>query len=124
MAQAYFAVRTREAETASVRKPTGPELMAMALIEAAETIKAAGGRVLELESTVTEQRAHLRLVEPKAEAFDRWLSANVNYSADQVAKAIAATGVTKLPNGRTLGRGMPLAHRCSYSDSPIRQPLG
>ncbi len=42
-AQAYFAIRTREAETA---KPlTGPELLARAVLEAAETIKALEAQV-------------------------------------------------------------------------------
>lgn len=45
-AQAYFAVRTREAETKPSKQLTGPELMAYALIEAQKTIEAATARTL------------------------------------------------------------------------------
>lgn len=49
-------------------------------------------RVEALTATVEQQGARLRLVEPKAEAFDRWLSSNVNYSVDRIAKALCASG--------------------------------
>lgn len=49
-------------------------------------------RVGALTATVEQQGARLRLVEPKAEAFDRWLSSNVNYSVDRIAKALCASG--------------------------------
>ena len=42
--------------------------------------------------------ARLALAEPKAAAFDRWLSSNVNYSVGHVAKALSIAGV---PMGRT-----------------------
>lgn len=76
---------------------TGPALMAAALLEADQTMRA-------LTATVDDQRARLRLVEPKAAAFDRWLSSSVDYSADQAAKALAAAGATKLPTGKATGR--------------------
>lgn len=64
---------------------TGPELMAAALLEADRTMKA-------LTATVETQRAVLAVVEPKARAFDRWLSTNDDYSVDLVAKALCALG--------------------------------
>lgn len=60
-------------------------------------------RAAELDVTASEQRARLRLVEPKAAAFDRWLSSNVDYAVDHVAKALAASNA-KLPTGRQMGR--------------------
>lgn len=42
--------------------------------------------------------ARLALAEPKAAAFDRWLSSNINYSVGHVAKALSMAGV---PTGRT-----------------------
>lgn len=76
---------------------TGPALMAAALLEADQTMRA-------LTATVDTQRARLRLVEPKAVAFDRWLSTNVDYSVDQIAKALAAAGATHFPSGKKVGR--------------------
>ena len=55
--------------------PSGPELMARALLEAAETIKAADQKVLELT--------------PKAEAFDSFLSTAGDYSVNEAAKILA-----------------------------------
>ncbi|GAA2182111.1 phage antirepressor Ant [Brooklawnia cerclae] len=49
-------------------------------------------RVEALTATVEHQERRLRLVEPKAAAFDRWLSSNVNYAVDRVAKALRAAG--------------------------------
>lgn len=51
-AQAYFAVRTREAETAPVKELTGPELMAKALVEAQATLHRAEQRANRAETTV------------------------------------------------------------------------
>lgn len=42
--------------------------------------------------------ARLAVAEPKAAAFDRWLSSNINYSVGHVAKALSMAGV---PMGRT-----------------------
>ncbi|MEL4357085.1 MULTISPECIES: phage antirepressor KilAC domain-containing protein [unclassified Luteococcus] len=87
-AQAYFAVRTREAEVAPAqpRELTADEIVAQAL---QITVK----RVEALTATVETQRATLAIVEPKAHAFDRWLSSNPDYSVDEVAKALHALGV-------------------------------
>lgn len=41
---------------------------------------------------VEKLTARLALVEPKADAFDRWLSTNVNYAVATVAQALAAAG--------------------------------
>lgn len=51
-AQAYFAVRTREAETTPVKELTGPELMAKALVEAQATLHRAEQRANRAETTV------------------------------------------------------------------------
>lgn len=59
-AQAYFAIKTREAETATpVPALTGPALMAAALIEAQATLTAQTERIAELE--------------PKAQYVDRFV---------------------------------------------------
>lgn len=51
-AQAYFAIKTREAETAPTKQLTGPELMAYALIEAQKTIEAATARAEAAEAQI------------------------------------------------------------------------
>lgn len=51
-AQAYFAVRTHEAETKPSKQLTGPELMAYALIEAQKTIEAATARAEAAEAQI------------------------------------------------------------------------
>ena len=51
-AQAYFAVRTREAETTPAKELTGPELMAKALVEAQATLHRAEQRASQAETTV------------------------------------------------------------------------
>lgn len=51
-AQAYFAIKTREAETAPSKQLTGPELMAYALIEAQKTIEAATARAEAAEAQI------------------------------------------------------------------------
>ena len=92
----------------SIRKRGGyltPEATEAALtdpdfiIRLATELKAERAHRAELETTVTTQRAHLALVEPKADAFDRWLSSNVDYSVGHVAKALAIAGVLNM--GRT-----------------------
>lgn len=74
-AQSYFAIRTREAESAPSRELTGPELMARALIEADSTIKA--------------QQAQLEEAKPKAEAWDSFLSSTGDVSVNEAAKEIS-----------------------------------
>lgn len=53
---------------------------------------AAEDRAAELDVTASEQRARLRLVEPKAAAFDRWMGSGAEYSVDVAAKALSAAG--------------------------------
>jgi len=57
---------------------TGPELMARALVEAAETIRAAEDEV--------------KALAPKAEAFDAFLSTAGDYSLNEAAKVLARDG--------------------------------
>lgn len=75
----------RKTGSYGVRQLEGPELMARAVLEAAETIKA-------LEAKAAEQSGRLALVEPKAAAFDRWLSANIDYGVGDAAKALCVAG--------------------------------
>lgn len=49
-------------------------------------------RVLELTATVDDQQQRLKIAEPKANAFDRWLGSGVEYSLDVAAKALSASG--------------------------------
>lgn len=81
-AQAYFAIRTREAEIAPVRQLSGPELMAAALIEAQATIEAATARTAELEQSV-------KVLEPKADAFDAFLATTGDYSIRDAAHVLS-----------------------------------
>lgn len=60
-AQAYFAVRTREAETTPSKQLTGPELMAYALIEAQKTIEAATARAEAAEAQIEADKPHTTL---------------------------------------------------------------
>lgn len=86
-AQAYFAIKTREAETA-IKEITGPELMARALLEAAETIKASD-RARDLAIKEREAaRSYARELEPKADSFDQFMSADGTYSVGTVAKML------------------------------------
>lgn len=80
-AQAYFATKTRQAETAPMRELTGPELMARALVEADSTIKALEARVYVAEAEAEESR-------PKAEAYDTFLSIEGSYYMGNVAKML------------------------------------
>lgn len=48
---------------------------------------------------VEQLTARLAIVEPKAEAFDRWLSSNCDYGVGHVANALSAAGVQDM--GRT-----------------------
>lgn len=65
-AQAYFVIRTREAETTPAL--SGPELLARAVLEADATIKQ---------------------LAPKAEAFDAFLSTSGDYSVNEAAKVLS-----------------------------------
>lgn len=66
-------------------------------------LKAERAKRAELETTVSAQQATMRILEPKASAYDRWLSSNPDYSADIAAKALAAAGADT-------GRNRLLAH--------------
>ncbi|MFD4294174.1 phage antirepressor KilAC domain-containing protein [Rhodococcus sp. NPDC058532] len=74
-AQAYFAIRTREAEVAPAPALTGPELMATALLEAASTLKAKDRQIAELEAP--------------AKAWNNLASANGHYSVAEAAKILS-----------------------------------
>lgn len=90
-AQAYFAVKTREAEIAPVRELTGPELMARALIEADATIKAAHA---ELE-VVRAENAELA---PAAKAWHDIAGAEGSWSVGDSAQMLCSAGIM---TGRT-----------------------
>lgn len=68
------------------RALTPDEIVAQALAITTERVKA-------LSATVETQKARLAVVEPKAAAFDRWLSSNADYAVGEVAKALACAGV-------------------------------
>ncbi len=68
-AQAYFAIRTREAETRPT--PTGPELMALAVLEAQQMLAAKDEKIAALE--------------PKAEFYDELMESDGTYSLNSVA---------------------------------------
>lgn len=96
----------------SIRKRGGyltPEATEKALtdpdfiIRLATDLKAERAKRAELETTVSAQQATMRILEPKASAYDRWLSSNPDYSADIAAKALAAAGADT-------GRNRLLAH--------------
>ena len=76
-AQAYFAIRTREAETAPAL--TGPELLARAVLEAQSMLAAKDERIAELE--------------PRAEVADRLLDADGDLSVGDAAKALTRAGI-------------------------------
>lgn len=73
-AQAYFAIKTREAETAAPAL-TGPELMATALLEAAATLKAKDQQIAELAAP--------------ARAWNYLADAKGNYSVAEAAKILS-----------------------------------
>ena len=49
---------------------------------------------------VEKLTARLAIAEPKADAFDRWLSSNVDYSVGHVANALAIAGVPNMGRNR------------------------
>ncbi|MCZ9631350.1 phage antirepressor KilAC domain-containing protein [Rhodococcus sp. BH5] len=78
-AQAYFAIRTREAEVAP--KPaalTGPELLAHAVIEA--------------QAMIAAKDAVIAVLEPKAIVADKILDATGDYEVADAAKVISRAG--------------------------------
>ena len=110
-AQTYFAVRTREAEVA--QPLTGPELLARAVLEAADTIKALESRRAELEATVVKKTAELEVATPKAAAWDTFLSSAGDMSVYDAAKALARADV--LIGGQRLFKWL-LANGWCYRD--------
>lgn len=94
-AQAYFATRTRQAETQQPVELTGKELMARALVEAQSTIQeleTARAEALE-DAEAAMARAHVAEAEadearPKAEAFDSFMRTDGTYYMGAVAKML------------------------------------
>lgn len=94
-AQAYFATRTRQAETQQPVELTGKELMARALMEAQSTIQeleTARAEAVE-QSEAAMARAHVAEAEadearPKAEAFDSFMRTDGTYYMGAVAKML------------------------------------
>ena len=94
-AQAYFATRTRQAETQQPAELTGKELMARALVEAQSTIEeleASRAEAVE-RSEAALARAHVAEAEadearPKAEAYDCFLDTEGTYYMGTVAKML------------------------------------
>lgn len=94
-AQAYFATRTRQAETQQPVELTGKELMARALVEAQSTIQeleTARAEAVE-QSEAAMARAHVAEAEadearPKAEAFDSFMRTDGTYYMGAVAKML------------------------------------
>lgn len=100
----------------SIRKRGGyltPEATEKALtdpdfiIRLATDLKAERAKRAELETAVAEQDRVMRVIEPKANAYDRWLSSNPDYSADIVAKALVATGAQTGRNRLLAQMGKP-----------------
>lgn len=78
-AQQYFAVKTREAEVAPVKAPTGAELIALAVIEA--------------QAMLAQKDAQIAELEPKAGAWDELASAEGDYAVADAAKILARAGI-------------------------------
>lgn len=70
-AQAYFAIRTREAETRPAAVPSGAELLALAVVEAQQMLAAKDEKIAALE--------------PKAEFYDELMESDGTYSLNSVA---------------------------------------
>lgn len=106
-AQSYFAIRTREAEVAQPRELTDAELMSRALMVAQRTIREAEERA-ELAS------ARALELEPKASAWDTFLSSTGDVSVNEAAKALSRN------SGHVLGerklRRLLEEHRWIYRD--------
>lgn len=81
-AQAYFAVKTREAEVTPALELSDDELMLRALTVASQRVQALTARAEAAEATVA-------VTAPKAEAFDSFLSAAGDYSVNEAAKVLS-----------------------------------
>lgn len=77
--------KTGSYTTAPTPALTDDEIMHQALVISTQRVQA-------LTATIEQQGARLALVEPKADAFDRWLSSNVDYPVAVVANALAGLG--------------------------------
>lgn len=80
-AQAYFAVRTREAETAGPELPHDFESALLALVEKERERKREAKARAAIES-------YARELEPKAEAYEAFMDADGTYSIGAVAKMV------------------------------------
>ncbi|GAB3622553.1 DNA damage-inducible protein D [Mariniluteicoccus endophyticus] len=85
-AQAYFAVRTREAEVASNQRalPHDYEEALLALVDAERS------RKRELKAREAAQ-AYARELEPKADAYDQFMTADGTYAIGTVAKMLTTS---------------------------------
>lgn len=87
-AQAYFAIRTREAETASQRELTPTELALM---------------VIESEKQKVAAQRQLAVLVPKAERFDRWQDSGNTMYVEEWSKALGMTRDAGFEHLRALG---------------------
>lgn len=109
-AQAYFAIRTREAETATPAM-SGPELMARALIEADSTIKA-----LEVRASTAE--ATLEAAAPALDYHERFVAEDDDVTKiDDFARVYGTTGpkVRSLMVEKNIAFRQPIGARWSQS---------
>lgn len=79
--------------TPSAPELSGPELLARAVLEATETLR-------RREAQLAAQAEQLAIVGPKADAFDLWLSSNVDYSVAAAAQALAKAGAQNMGRNR------------------------
>ena len=102
---------------------TVPALTEDEIVHQALQITAA--KVAALTATVEHQTARLRLVEPKAAAFDRWLSSNVDYAVGEVAKALVAAGVPDMGRTRLFRElsGLNWIYRDGHSWAPYQRQI-
>ena len=102
---------------------TVPALTEDEIVHQALQITAA--KIAALTATVEHQTARLRLVEPKAAAFDRWLSSNVDYAVGEVAKALAAAGVPDMGRTRLFRElsGLNWIYRDGHSWAPYQRQI-
>lgn len=79
--------------TPSAPELTGPELLARAVLEATETLR-------RREAQLAAQAEQLAIVGPKADAFDLWLSSNVDYSVAAASQALVKAGAQNMGRNR------------------------
>ncbi len=71
--------------------------------------------LIESQQVITEQTERLAIAEPKAEAFDAFLSTSGDYSVNEAAKILSRDHT--ILTGETRLRTWMLAHRWCYRDS-------